>query len=343
MQIDAIQTRAPRGTQGQAVTSVVTDTANTTVARQQGLSARTNAVPVRGGLRNPDASRNENATAIQKAQAFLDAAQGRLAALKKPLADAVAGKMVSDEAIQLPLRDFTSLWRTRAEASAGSLDGQLRVLHAGEARQGFSVRGLDAQSLRAAEREQLEFLVRGRQSTTVVLEPGLEPATVARRVDQVLAPLGVRVGARDTGDLQFRCAETDWPAVRDSLSLRGSGRLFPAGQFNRVRSEAQPESVRPESWRVDDPFALRRTLVEVVQLGERLATVATHVAARLDELATPSVEDGDLNPTQAAQFAERFRSLAGNADFAALGELAPATAGLSRERVVALLNRTTST
>ncbi|HSD40180.1 MAG TPA: hypothetical protein VLC92_21960 [Rhodocyclaceae bacterium] len=336
MQINALQTRPANPGRGQGVATVDSAATRSTapLAKREQVTA-----PVRGGLRSLDAQRNQNATAAQRTLAFIDAAQASLGALKRPLSDAVAGRMLSDEALQAPLRQFSALWQTRPQATGGGLDAQLRVVDAGQAQQRFNIRGLDAQSLGVAEREQLQFTVLGRQSYPVTLEPGLPLERTAKRLDQVLAPLGVRAELDPQGELQFHGAETDWPALRDSLQIKGGGRLFPTGQFNRVRTEATPESVQPQSWRMDDPFALRRSLHEIVQLSSRLEAAARNAGERLQALAGgTSAASDQVNAQQAQEFADGFRDLVGSASFAALREVAPATAGLSRERVQSLLN-----
>lgn len=345
MQIDAILPRtahsAPAAPAAQGLPAAAAERRRSSSVPSVAAQGRI-VTPVRGGLRSLDVQRNLDATAVQRTLAFVGAAQAGLRALKKPLSEAVAGRTVNDEALHAPLQRFAALWQTRAQATNGSLDGQLRVLDAGQAQQAFSMRGLDAQSLVAAEQEQLQLVVKGQQSNVLTLEPGLPPANAAKRFDQVLAPLGVRAALDEAGELQFRTAETEWPAVRDSLAVRGSGRLFPAGQFNRVRTEIKPEIVQPHAWRVDDPFALRRTLQEVVRLGVRLDAVTRQAGSRLEDLAEKATSDvaatEDLQAERALQIAESWRDRVAGGSFTALAEMSAVMAGLGRERVESLLD-----
>jgi hypothetical protein len=290
-----------------------------------------------GGLASLDPQLNLQASALQQTLGFIADAQASLGQLKQGLSDALAAQGSADASLQSSLQQFAAVWQTRPQASGGGLDAQLQVTGADGARQTFAIRGLDGQGAQA--RESLNFSVRGKQSTPVVLEPGLRTTTVARRLDGALAPLGVRAAVGDDGSLKFSSAESDWPAVRDSLMVKGNGKRFPSGQFNRVRTDAESGAANPQDWSVSDANAMRQTLQRAVQLAGRLDAASRDAAAQLRDL-TDAGNTAVSQETGAgvADFAERFKSMAtDDPSFATLAQLAPATAGMDRSRVQALL------
>lgn len=281
---------------------------------------------------------NRQASALQQTRAFTGRGQALLADLKKGLGDALAGQRTADARVQQQVQRFAAYWETRPVATAGSVDAGLRLGEAGTARQGFRLRGLDTADVAAGGAERLQFSVAGRQSSPVSIEPGLSPRILGRRLDLALAPLGVRVAADAAGVLQFSVAEADWPAVRDSLQVKGEGRRYPTGQFNRVRIDADPAAIHPDGWMTDSPTAMRQTLREVVLAGQGLDSLLQSADAALAQLAgeaeSPSAAD---QARQAARLAADFEVQARTSSFSALAAMLPATRGLTRERVTALL------
>ncbi|MFT4174676.1 MAG: hypothetical protein QM639_19065, partial [Rhodocyclaceae bacterium] len=300
------------------------------------------AAPVlRGGLRTLDSARNTEAAGAQRTLAFIEQARAGLGTLKSALSDALTGQTFADQAARTALDGFSTLWRTRATATGGGLDGALRVVDAGRAEQAFRVRGLDdvasmAPDARGGAVETLQFSVRGKSSAAVQIDADAAPAATRQRLDQALAPLGVRVGRDGQGGLQFSTRETDWPEVRDSLLVKGGGQRFPAGQFNRPRTEAAAEALQPETWRVEGLQGQRQTLHAAAQASLLLDAAARAAGERLMTLAR-GADTGTTTAAQAATQAESFRALATRGDFDALAAIAPATTAISRERVSALL------
>ncbi|MBS0353863.1 MAG: hypothetical protein JSR83_08160 [Proteobacteria bacterium] len=335
MQISAIQAR---GTTAAGVAAAPRSAAALASEREAGPASSTPILSLTGdrgfGQRE---GLNRQASALQLTQAFTGRAQALLADLKKGVGDALAGQQMSDSGVQPQLQRFADFWQTRPSATDGSVDGALRLVGAGEARQGFRVRGLDTSGVAAAGAETLQFSVRGRLSARVSIEPGLSPRVVGRRLDLALAPLGVRVAADADGVLQFSAAEADWPAVRDSLQVKGEGRRYPTGQFSRVRIDADAAAIRPDTWKVDSPAAQRQTLRAVVLAGQALETLQSTTDSALTHLAA-DVGAPDTGEAQRAQgLATQFETQARTASFAALADVLPATRGLTRERVSALL------
>ncbi|WP_139379452.1 hypothetical protein [Zoogloea sp. LCSB751] len=337
MQISAVQTRGATAA-GSAIGAAARPASAATAGRDVRLrSAALSSTPPGGGLELRDGF-NRQASALQQSKAFAGRAQAQLGELKRGLGDALAGQQLADSRLQQVLRRFTDFWQTRPAATAGSVDGALRLVEAGQARQGFRLRGLDTPALAVGEAEKLQFSVRGRLSPPVSIEPGLSPVTLGRRLDLALAPLGVRVAADADAVLQFSAPEADWPAVRDSLQVKGEGRRYPTGQFSRVRIDADAAAIRLDSWKTDSPAALRQTLRDVVLAGQQLEALQRSADTALDRLATQAGSPAAAEQAQRAEgLAVHFEAQARTASFAVLADVLPATRGLTRERVTALL------
>lgn len=340
MQISAIQAR---GTTAAGGTSVAAATRTPgTAAAERGQAERRTALPgtpAGAGLALREGF-NRQASALQQTRAFTGRAQALLSDLKKGLGDALAGQQTAEARVPQQVRRFADFWQTRPTATDGSVDGALRLAEAGKARQGFRLRGLDTPNVTAGDAERLQFSVRGQASAAVSVEPGLSPVNLGRRLDLALAPLGVRVAADADGVLQFSAAEADWPAVRDSLQVRGEGRRYPTGQFSRVRIDADAAAIRPDTWKTDSPTAQRQTLRDVVQAGQQLDALQRGADTALNSLAAQAGDPSAAEQAhRAAALAAHFKTQAGTASFATLADMLPATRGLTRERVTALLTQ----
>jgi len=311
----------------------------------------------RGGLRNLDFELNRQVAGAQQALNFLDQAGNRLQSLKGALSGKLAEKKAdsgtgsgSDAKLNEQLRQFNALWRQRDAATAGTLDGQLKVVQAGSAQQRFKVRGLDADSLRSGDKETLSFAAAGKQAS-VALDPAAGETTALRRFQNALAPMGIGV-QRSGGSLVFSVAEGDWPALRDSLAVKGGGQRFPTGQFNRVRTEAEADAIQPQSWRADDTDAARQTLQEVLTaldlirqakstINRSLAEADARMQPQQKSTASGAAAAGGATTVDesdwAASFVQRFEAMAEKPDFNVFAAVAPALMAVSRNRVMALL------
>src|SRR5262249_45399976 len=106
---------------------------------------------------------------------------------------------------------------------------------------------------------------------------------VTRRFDRALAGSGIRAQIGEDGDLHFSVAESDWPKVRDSLSIRGEGQRFPTGRFSQVRALPDPPAIQPQEWKTHDEEALRGTRQSVFEAEAAVRTARTRVSDRLTE------------------------------------------------------------
>lgn len=297
------------------------------------------AASLRLGLRGVDLRSNETFGNAQQALAYLDELDAQLEHLKSDVSTQLASGQSNDSSLGNKLKRFSSLWRQRQDAAAGALDGRLGYSGKEPARTSFRIRGLDMRTLQSLGRETLEFSIDGASDARVVmLEPGIDKETVIRRFDKALAPIGIRAGEDGKGGMVFSAPEPAWPALRDTMAVKGGGIRFPAGQFNRVQAEAEPEAIRPDGWKTGDITALRQTLKEIVN-AQDLVRQARSIVQRSIADAGKSVEhsDGQEQADWARSFAERFEKLTQEPGYQALSAIAPALVSISRGRVTALL------
>ncbi|WP_028101144.1 hypothetical protein [Pseudoduganella violaceinigra] len=295
--------------------------------------------PLRRGLSNFDAPRQNDVSGAQQAIDFLEQSAAQLRALKTDIAAKLASRQMRDGQVEQRVRQFTETWRNRAQASGGTLDAQLNFSN-DPATQTFTVRGMTLANLRNGARETLAIAVGGGTAglRSVHLAPGLSDAEVVARFDQALAPAGVRVSVNKDGELVFTTAESNWPGVRDALAVQGSGIRFPAGQLNRLKADAEAPAVMPEGWGASDMETMRATLQQVTQA---LAHVEAALSKVRQELAlTTQRMQFDLPELEVAgmgQMADVFANIADQPGYSALVSLTSALVGINRDRVVSLL------
>lgn len=312
--------------------------------------ASSNAAPLRRGLSAWAPQLQRRLADAQQAQDYLDQTAQQLQDLKTALSAKLAGLQAQDSQLQAKLQAAANQWRNRQSASAGSLDPQLRFSSPATASQRFSVRGLDVASLQSGAAETLAISVGGgsQNLASVSIDPSLPADALVQRFDQALAPTGVRVASDDSGALIFSVAESAWPALRDSLAVKGGGIRFPAGQLNRVRTDAEPAAIQPDTWRVSDTkagnaevsdtAALRRALQQVMQALDHVKQARAAVGRALVE-AGQQVESAQqaADPADAAALAQNFESTAGQPGYRSFSSVASALIGVSRSRVQSLL------
>lgn len=314
-------------------------------------AAGRSATPLRRGLASWAPQLQRRLADAQQAQDYLDQTAQQLQDLKAALSAKLAGLQTQDSQLQAKLQAATQQWRQRQSASAGSLDPQLRFSSPATASQRFSVRGLDVASLQSGAAETLAISVGGgaQNLASVRIDPSLSADALVQRFDQALAPAGVRVASDDSGALIFSVAEPAWPALRDNLAVKGGGIRFPAGQLNRVKTDAEPAAIQPETWRVtgsagaggaevSDAAALRRALQQVMQALDHVKQARASVNRALLQ-AGQQVESAQqaADPAEVAALAQDFQSTASRPGYASFSSVASALIGVSRSRVQSLL------
>lgn len=299
--------------------------------------------PLRERQQGSDARFNRQVTGTQLSLDYLGRAGEQLRELRVVLAEQVARPRVDTSPIQQRIRQFDAIWRARAQRTGGTLDAQLNFNPNGGARQVFTVRGLTMEAMRQGTSETLTFAALGRSlpAGSVAIEPGLADEEIVRRFDRALAPSGIRARL-EAGELTFSVPEVSWPAVRDTLAIKGDGRRFPTGQFSQVRVLGRESVIRPATWSVDDPLVTQRTLRQVATAQVLMHGTRQKASTVLVQLAKDlQLAYGAAGPLAEAEhslrFAQSFALTTGNADFRTLAAITPALSGVDRKRVSTLL------
>lgn len=286
------------------------------------------ASPLRRGIGMHHNLQGEVARA-QQALDYLDRVASQLESLKADLSARLSsrGGQQSRE-LEARIRQLTAALEARRQQAGDGIDAQLDFDAAG-ARQRFRIGGLDIASLKAGGTQTLGFSVgsAGGPQLAATIEPGMTAEEIAQRLDRTLAPVKVRAGLDQEGELVFTTRESTFAQVKDAIAVTGRG---------RVDTTALPPTLAPRNWELGNPDALRQGLREVVQALARVrrsqdaASLALSAAmARNTQPAIPSAE--------LAMIASDFTATAAGHDYESLMAITSALVGVSRERVHALL------
>jgi hypothetical protein len=315
----------------------------------------------RRALSAVDPGLNERISGAQQAIEFLDGLAAQLAELRghlsMQLAQAKSGGTNAGAAdtpmdstvLDTQIQRFNEFWLGRTAATAGTLDSQLGFSAPGEARQRFTMRGLNMDSLRAhGSPETLYFSVGGKgqpAASSVAIEPALSNAALVHRFDRALAPSGIRARQDAQGVLSFSMLESAWPNVRDTLAVMGEGRRFSTGRFNQLRLVAEAPVLRPEEWGTTDIAALRQTRQDVFKaqgvVRRARLVVAQALADAGDQLEGQGAPAGPAASEAAAwctEFTKIFERAAGRSDYLAMSSITSAMMGISRQCVMTVLS-----
>ncbi len=313
-------------------------------ASARGTASRT---PLTRGLKDFDLSRQSGVAGAQLSGVFLDRLQQGLQALRQhysaqlsvdpeqPLASAAGA-----DALRAGLK---AGWAQRARATAGALDAQLRIGEPGQARQDFRIRGLSLATLSSGAREVLTVVTGNAPAPlTATIDPELPASANLRRLDQALAPVGIRVRADETGEPVFSVPEAEWPRFQDRILIKGEGRRFPDGQAQPVRTPALPPALGEAVFEApgEAPASLREALGRVAAGIAAVNGAQQRAQALLIEQHQGLAQAGaaaKTSPERARALAEGFAARLGEAGFARYEAVAPTIAGISRERVRSLL------
>lgn len=285
---------------------------------------------------------NQRVAAAQQTLGYLDALINSLDKLKTDLSAQLAGPAVQRPVAQA-ITQVQALWQQRTAATQGKLDAQLHFTGDVEARQRFQVRGLDQRSLQSGERETLTFNTGSagpvdQRVRTAVIDPTYDEAAVRRLLDHTLAPAGVRVAQADDGQVVLSTPESQWPSVRDGLSVKGGGIRFPGQQFHRVRAEPEPAVLQPHSWKADTPTEQRQTLQQVLPALAQVRQTRQAVRTGLDQAGQAfSNPQASGEAAWAQQFVKDFSAIAEQPGYALFAAVTPAVQGLNRARTQAVL------
>jgi len=274
---------------------------------------------------------NQQVTLAQRSLAFVDRALRQLRQINGTWS---AGE--ADGRLDARLRRFAADWDTRVAATGGALDCAMKFDPSGGARRYFNVRALDPAQWARGGVETLTFYPHGlgRRSVSVSFDATpMAPVALARRLDQALATVGVRVQCGVDGAPRFSVRESLWESVHDNLLIEGGGKRFPGGRPSRATVEAEPRGIEPRGWGRHDGNARR----DVVRALDTLLAVRRNVRQTLHRahqaIRTDVSWDGD--PARIAQSIGAALSPAGG--FQSFAVMTATLKGISGDRVRRLL------
>ncbi|PZP35641.1 MAG: hypothetical protein DI603_02360 [Roseateles depolymerans] len=279
---------------------------------------------------------------LQQGLDYLDRLAQTLQGLKSSLSRSLAQGQAT-AALPQQVSQLTQLWQQRSQQAGGRVDSQLQASTGDEpARQRFKLRGLDLSVLERGGAETLRLQLPGRassQGTAMTLSVTLDGEGTESQLQtlaRALAPAGLSVDAQGQ-DLVFSVAESQWPALRDGLTVRGDGKRFPSGQPVRARLDAAPEALQPQQWNVSDAIGQRQALGQVLQAQPRLARAREALGEQLRDVQNQTEPVSGLNAGEAQALAGGLESRLSQGDYAMQQALMPALRGLHRQRVRQLL------
>ncbi|WP_374497541.1 hypothetical protein [Vogesella indigofera] len=284
---------------------------------------------------------NQQLTAAQRALGFVDSLAGQLEALKGELSGQLTQRRVDSARLSRSIEQVAQQWSQRGAASGGSLDSRLQFRLAADARQTFTVRGLEIANLTQGAPETLVFFSGEPGSGPAAVKVGepLSEAALLAALGRALAPSGIQPQLDEQGQLQFSVAETAWQGVRERFSLRGGGIRFPAGQPQHLKLQPTEQALQPQQWQSADHAGTRQTLQKVLRALDQLqlsrAAISRamaevrHAIAQLSQMSEQLWADGFVN-----DFNARFNTPDSESG---LYEVVPALLGVSRYRVLSLL------
>ncbi|MFK3738248.1 hypothetical protein [Massilia sp. TN1-12] len=280
-----------------------------------------------------DSGLQDGVARAQQALDYLERVASQLENLKGELTAKLAGSRNGGAVKNRPqldthVRQLARTLAARKSEGGGGIDGDLQFT-AQPSTQRFRIRALDIDTLQQNAPQTIAFSIGGaggpQLSATVTGEQTNEQ--LARAIDRAMAPLGVRAGLDGDGFV-FSTAESNWPAVKDSIAVSGIGRV--------AAEEVQP-SLAPQQWNTGaGSDALRQSLREVVQALERVHRSQSAASSALSS-ANVEVTQAQTPPPEVDLAAEDFSAAAASTDYESLLALSSALVGVSRERVLALL------
>ena len=285
---------------------------------------------------------NQQLTAAQRALGFVDDLARQLEQLKGELGGQLPKSRLDKDTLANSINDIQRQWQNRNVQSGGSLDNRLQFRMASDARQTFSIRGLDIDNLTSGQDETLVFVtgMPGAAPAAVKVGENQSPGSLLSSLGRALAPSGIQPQLDEQGQLQFAVDEALWATVRDRFSLRGGGIRFPAGQPQHLRLEPGADSLQPASWQTTDHASARQTLQKVLRALDQLQISRQAIVRSMADVRAAIAQLSNMSEQAWAdnfvtEFNARFNreSLQGN-----LYDVVPALLGVSRYRVLSLLS-----
>jgi len=285
--------------------------------------------PLRRGIGMNQNLQSEVARA-QQAIDYLARLASQLEALKADLRARLSGRgAAASRELESRVRQLAVALEGRRQQAGDGVDGALDFDAEAGAQQRFRIQGMTIASFKTGVAQTVGFSVgsAGGPQLAATIEPGMTPEQIAQRLDRTLAPVKVRAGLDQEGELVFSTRETAFSGIKDAIAVTGRG---------RVDTVALPPALEPKNWELGNPDALRQSLREVVQALARVrrsqdaASVALSTA--MAQNAQPEIPSAEL-----AMIAQDFTATAAGHDYDSLLAITSALVGVSRDRVTALL------
>ncbi|MDH0867906.1 hypothetical protein [Mitsuaria sp. GD03876] len=280
---------------------------------------------------------------LQQGLDYLDRLAAAMQQLKGGLSETLARQAPVSAALGAQVEQLRQTWSQRTRDAGGRVDGELQAApEDGAARQRFKLRGLDLAVLQQGGKETLRLQLPGQPQDGGT---SAKPMTIAVTLDgegtqqqlqaltKALSPAGLTVQAQGT-EIVFSVAESQWPALRDGLTLRGEGKRFPSGQPVRALLEPSPDALQPQRWDVQEAAGQRQALGQLLQAQPKVAQARARLHGQLEAAAPPSAS---MAPAQAEALAGALSGTLSGAEYSDVGALLPALRGMHRQRVRQLL------
>ncbi|WP_137175215.1 hypothetical protein [Massilia sp. HP4] len=297
-------------------------------SRAVGRSAPTSS-PLRRGIGMNQNLQSEVARA-QQAIDYLARIAGQLETLKADLSARLSGRgAAASRELESRVRQLAASLEGRRQQAGDGVDAALDFDGVAGAQQRFRIQGMNIASFKSSGTQTMGFSVgsAGGPQLAATIEPGMTPEEIARRLDRTLAPVKVRAGLDQEGELVFTTRESTFGGIKDAIAVTGRG---------RVDTVAVPPALEPKNWELGNPDALRQSLREVVQALARVRrsqdAASLALSSAMAKNAQPAIPSAEL-----AMIAQDFTATAASHDYDSLLAITSALVGVSRDRVTALL------
>lgn len=237
---------------------------------------------------------NQQLTSVQQADSYLSQVEKRLLQLAHSMTGGSREK--STMGVKQQFEGLNTLLSKRDKLSGGTVDRQLNIVLEGQPQVTFSLRGIES-LLQHQEPETLIFSLAGKQREIAALQLNEESSTdeALRGLNRALGKFKIKGKIDDNQKVKFSVAESDWPRIRDHLSVRGEGHRYPEGQFFPIKLIAEKNIEDTLVEILNAPGTVKQRLGELQQALEQVSvqrrTLTRHkgnVQDRIESMATLS-------------------------------------------------------
>lgn len=213
---------------------------------------------------------NQQLTSVQQADSYLSQVEKRLLQLAHSMTGGSREK--SAPGIKQQLEGLNTLLSKRDKLSAGTVDRQLNSVLEGQPQVTFSLRGIES-LLQHQESETLIFSLAGKQREIAALQLSEESSTdeALRDLNRALGKFKIKGKMGDNQQVSFFVAESNWPRVRDHLSVRGEGHRYPEGQFFPIKLIAEKNIEDTLTEILNAPGTAKQRIGELQQALEQVS------------------------------------------------------------------------